>query len=212
MCARRWRGGGGCKKNRVKSADSGTKVLDPCCIRSLRGTHDVVFVCVHGCLGVWARAWYLGGLGGRKKTVCFARPSEHSWRADIWWETEKSGTKKKSREGKRERVGLIIGTKVIWGEMHRFTLWRRWTRLSFPCVLLFPPQRFERVTVRRVCFCLALIPLWFTQRELKKSRDCNYFWNHDCLLCFFSTLAMFYLEVPSCNPVRIPVGQLKWVN
>lgn len=144
MCARRWRGGGGCKKNRVKSADSGTKVLDPCCIRSLRGTHDVVFVCVHGCLGVWARAWYLGGLGGRKKTVCFARPSEHSWRADIWWETEKSGTKKKSREGKRERVGLIIGTKVIWGEMHRFTLWRRWSPVVISmCAAFSPPKVWE---------------------------------------------------------------------
>lgn len=56
--------------------------------------------CLSACTAVWVFE-RVHAIKKKKKTVCSARPSEHSWRADIWWEGEKRGTKKKEEGGEK---------------------------------------------------------------------------------------------------------------
>ncbi len=77
-------------ENREKSLNSGTKVPDPRCSRSLCDTR-CMYVCARVCVGVCVRARSV-----KTHPVCSSRPSERSWWADIWGERERKERDKES--------------------------------------------------------------------------------------------------------------------
>lgn len=152
---------------------------------------------------VWARARCLVEGGKEKKTslLCSAIWAQLASRHLV---TDGKERDKERRERRRERMGLNTGTKVVSGEMYRFTLWRRSSVVvTSTCASLF--LEFERIWLKRDSFCLNLIPLCFMVKGKKNSSFRNPSDTQELL--FFSLPGPS--EDPSYYPGQIPVGDLK---